>query len=471
MGRGATAFVSFILGRANGTWRLQDLQLGLGKSEEERVLARRKDFLSGSGLMARVLRSTSLILMGYGASQALRLASNLILTRLLFPEAFGLMALITVVIVGLSLFSDVGISPSIAQSKRGDDPDFLNTAWTIQVLRGVVLWGVASAIAYPLALYYDQPDLAIYLPIAALSLFVAGFNPTRIETAHRHLLMGRLTGLDLLSQVLEIAVMIGLALWLNSVMALVILPGPANRFRWEWAAARELVTFGKWIFLSTICYFFASQGDRAVLGKFLSLETLGIYNIGYFLASFPLLLGLSVTARVMIPVYREGARPARIMRLRYGLSLGVIGLLALAAFIGPWAVDLLYDDRYYDAGAILVLVALALIPQAVGMTYDQAALAAGDSRRFFVYSAARSALQVALLLVGVKQAGLIGGIVGLGVAMALAHLVLIWLARAHRVWDPLHDGIFMSVGAVAAVTAVWVHWPRIQEMVVATSGG
>lgn len=87
--------------------------------------------VTGNRLMARALRSTSWIVLGYGGSQAIRLASNLILTRLLFPEAFGLMALIQVVIVGLTLFSDVGIAPSIAQSKRGDDRDFLDTAWTI----------------------------------------------------------------------------------------------------------------------------------------------------------------------------------------------------------------------------------------------------------------------------------------------------------------------------------------------------
>ncbi|WP_432817429.1 oligosaccharide flippase family protein [Sulfitobacter sp. JB4-11] len=446
-----------------------------------------KTLFSGSGLMARVLRSTSWILMGYGASQALRLASNLILTRLLFPEAFGLMALITVVVVGLTLFSDVGISPSIAQSKRGDDPDFLNTAWTIQVIRGFLLWLVASLLAYPLAAFYGQPDLALYLPIAALSLVVAGFNPTRIETAHRHLLMGRLTGLDLISQVIEIGILIALALWLNSVMALAIggvigvtlklmltsafLPGVRNRFRWEGAAARELVTFGKWIFLSTVCHFFASQGDRAVLGKFLTLEMLGIYNIGFFLASFPLLLGLAVTARVMIPVYREGASPARIARLRYVLSVGVIGLLTLAALLGPWVVDLLYDPRYYASGAILVLIALAMIPQAVGLTYDQAALAAGDSRRFFIYSAVRSGLQVSLLLVGVMQFGLIGGIIGLGLAMGLAHLMLIWLARTHRVWDPRHDLIFMAAGCAVTALAVWLHWARLLQLAASSAAG
>ena len=443
-----------------------------------------KDALSGGGLMARVGRSTSWIVLGYGASQAIRLASNLILTRLLFPEAFGLMALISVITVGLTLFSDVGIAPSIAQSKRGDDPAFLNTAWSIQVLRGGALWLVACLLAYPVAQFYGLPELATYLPVAALSLVVAGFNPTRIETAHRHLLMGRLTALDLASQVIGIVVMIVLALIWQSVAALVVggvlqavaklalthygLPGLRNRFRWERAAAGELIRFGKWIFLSTIFWFFASQGDKAILGKFLTLENLGIYNIGYFLASFPLLLGLNVTGRVMIPVYREQARAARISKLRYGLSAGVIGLLAIMALLGPWLVEVLYDARYLHAGAIIVVLCVALIPQVIGMTYDQAALAAGDSRRFFLYSAMRSTLQVSFLLVGAMLAGLIGALVGMGVAMVLAHGTLIWLARVHGVWDARHDAFWAVVGLAVGGSALWLHWGAIAAMAEAT---
>lgn len=441
--------------------------------------------LKDNRLMARVLRSASWIVLGYGAGQLIRLASNLILTRLLFPEAFGLMALITVITVGLTLFSDVGIAPSIAQSKRGDDPAFLNTAWTIQVGRGIALWLAACALALPMASFYDQPDLALYLPIAALTLLVAGFNPTRIETAHRHLLMGRLTALDLASQVFGIAVMILLALWWQSVLALVVggvlqalaklalthygLPGLRNRFAWERPAAGELITFGKWIFLSTIFWFFASQGDKAILGKFLTLESLGIYNIGYFLASFPLLLGLNVTSRVMIPVYREKAPQARISRLRYGLSAGVIGLLIVAALAGPWAVGVLYDARYVHAGAIIVVLAIALIPQGIGMTYDQAALAAGDSRRFFMYSAARAVLQVSLLLWGASTGGVLGAIIGMGVATILAHGVLIWLARVHGVWDARHDALWAAIGAGAAALALWLHRDAIAAMAAATT--
>lgn len=437
--------------------------------------------LRGGRLMARVMRSTSWILLGYGGSQGLRLASNLILTRILFPEAFGLMALISLVTVGLMLFSDVGIAPSIAQSKRGDDPDFLNTAWSIQVMRGIGLWLIASALAVPFASFYDAPELASYLPIAALSLLVTGFNPTRIETAHRHLLMGRLTLLDLTSQLIGLIVMVGLAWWLQSVLALVLggvvgplvklgltwafLPGPANRFRWEPTAVRELVTFGKWIFLSTAFWFFASQGDRAVLGKFLSLENLGIYNIAFFLASFAMQLGTAVSGRVMIPVYRDARHEvAKIAKLRAGLSGVTLTLLLTMALAGPWIVNMLYDARYAQAGGIVTLLAVAQIAQVIGMSYDQAALAAGDSRRFFVVSASRAVLQITFLITGVSLFGIIGAIVGMGLAHLLTHPVIIWLARAHDAWDARHDLIYaVGAGSIGAF-AVWLHWGTIMAL-------
>lgn len=435
--------------------------------------------LRGDRLKARVARSTSWIILGYGASQGLRLASNLILTRLLFPEAFGLMALITTVTVGLRLFSDVGLSPSIAQSKRGDDPDFLDTAWTIQVIRGFLLWVVACLLAYPAAQFYGEADLAVYLPIAAFSLVISGFNPSRIETANRHLLMGRLTALDLMSQAVGIVSMIILAWLLQSVSALVIgmlivavvklllthfaLPGQANRFRWESDAVGELMHFGKWIFLSTACWFFTSQGDKLVLGKFLSLENLGIYNIGFFLASFPVLLGSAVTQRVMIPIYRESARPERIRRLRFGLSSGLVGLLVILAFAGPWLVDFMYDDRYAQAGSIVVILSLAQIVLVMGTTYDQAALAAGDSRRVFIYSAARSVFQFTFLILGATYGGLIGALIGMAVSILLAHGVLIWLARAHGVWDMRHDLVFVSVALATTIAALWLHGSAISE--------
>ncbi|MFM6205833.1 oligosaccharide flippase family protein, partial [Planktothrix sp.] len=90
-----------------------------------------------TSLSKKAIQGTIWTLFGYGGSQVLRFGGNLILTRLLVPELFGLMALVNTFITGLNLFSDVGIRPSIIRSQRGDDPEFLNTAWTIQVFRGL----------------------------------------------------------------------------------------------------------------------------------------------------------------------------------------------------------------------------------------------------------------------------------------------------------------------------------------------
>jgi O-antigen/teichoic acid export membrane protein len=439
--------------------------------------------LRGDGLLARALRGSAWTVTGYGTSQALRLAANLILTRLLFPEAFGLMALVTVFLTGLMMFSDVGISPAIQQNRRGDDPEFLNTAWTMQVIRGVSLWLIACALAWPVATFYGEPLLAQILPVSGLTLLIAGFNPTRIETANRHLMLGRVTVLELCGQLIAITTMIALAWATRSIWALVagtivgavahlllnhfLLPGPANRFRWERSAAGELIRFGKWIFLSTVFGFAASQGDRAILGKYLSMDQLGIYNIGHFLASFPLMLGSVLIGRLLIPLYRERPPAAsaenfrKLRRMRLALTGSLMAMVLTLALIGVPLVGVLYDPRYAAAGAIVVLVCVVRIAQIIGQSYSQAALAAGDSRRFFLVVAASTTLQIGLFLIGAEWSGLVGALVGQGLALVLSHPLIVWLARRHGAWDPLHDAGFAAVGLVVAGAALWLHGDAI----------
>ena len=77
----------------------------------------------------------------------IRFGSNLVMTRLLMPEAFGVMSIATTVMVGLAMFSDLGLRQFIVQSSRGNDPSYLNTAWAIQILRGALLWVVSVAVS------------------------------------------------------------------------------------------------------------------------------------------------------------------------------------------------------------------------------------------------------------------------------------------------------------------------------------
>ncbi|UYV38726.1 oligosaccharide flippase family protein [Rhodobacteraceae bacterium D3-12] len=444
-------------------------------------------FMGEQSVLARAVRSAGLTIVGFGTSQGLRLISNLILTRLLFPEAFGMMALITVFLMGLNMFSDVGVTPAIMQSERGDEEDFLNTAWTIQVIRGLCLFVVACGIAWPVAWFYGEADLALMLPVSALSLVIAGFNPTRLDQANRHLRLGRVTALDMFNQAVGIGAAILLAWLWQSVWALVIsgvigalvqlvvysmfLPGAANRFRWEKPAAQELIGFGKWIFLSTVAGFFLSQADKLLIGKYLPLDQFGVYNIGYFLASFPLLMGGVLVRRILIPIYREWPPTAarenfmRLRKMRFIVSGALLVILAVLAVGGVWIVDWLYDPRYAMAGAVTVVIACMQIPQVIALTYDQAALAAGDSKRFFVLAGSKAAMMVACLLIGLEVGGLFGALIGQGVAMLLVYPVVIWLSRATGAWDRLHDMGLALAGVMLVLLALWVNGAEIRALV------
>jgi O-antigen/teichoic acid export membrane protein len=144
-------------------------------------------------LRARAASGTMVSVVGQAASQGLRLVSNLILSKLLFPEAFGLMALVNMLMLGLAAISDVGLQPAIIRHARGDEQRFLDTAWTIQVIRGVILWGIGSALAIPMADFYNEPELVTIVPIATLSALLAGFTSTKIVTLTRHMRPGRLS--------------------------------------------------------------------------------------------------------------------------------------------------------------------------------------------------------------------------------------------------------------------------------------
>jgi O-antigen/teichoic acid export membrane protein len=164
----------------------------------------------------------------------------------------------------------------------------------------------------------------------------------------------------------------------------------------------------------------------------------------------------------MIPVYRDAKHEtAKISKLRFGISGVVLTLLLVMAAAGPWLVAVLYDPRYAAGGGIVTLLAIALIPQVIGMSYDQAALAAGDSRRLFVLSASRAMFQISFLIVGVSLFGIIGAIVGIGLAHLLTYPVIIWLARTHDAWDMRHDVICAIVAGGMGALVVWWHWDAI----------
>jgi len=336
---------------------------------------------------------------GYGASQVLRLGGNLILTRLLEPKLFGLMALVNVFIMGLHLFSDLGIGPSIIQNKHGDDPVFLNTAWTLQVVRGIFLWLCSLVLAWPVAQFYNEPKFLWLLPVVALTALISGFGSTAIYTLNRHMAVGQVARFEFGRQVVSLFVIIAWAVFDHSIRALVIgalvgqlvglvwtyriIPNTSNWFDWDKEAAKEIFSFGKWIFLSTAVTFFAEQADRLVFGKLLSLEMLGVYGIALTFADLPRSVTSALNGKVIFPAISKLAdlpRAAICVKLNHNRKFVLIpmtfGLTILVCF-GDILIKILYDERYIEAAWMMPILALGIWPRILCNTNEPSLFAIG----------------------------------------------------------------------------------------------
>ncbi len=442
--------------------------------------------LAGDGMGARVMRGSMLTVVGFGATQALRLASNLILTRLLFPEAFGLMTIVALFLTGSQMLTDVGIVTGIIRSKRGDDPVFLNTAWVLQILRGSFLAVIFGIIAGPVSRFYGEPVLESLLYGVGFITFVLGFRSTRIATANRRIALGRLTVMNVGSQVLSIIVMITLAIILESVWALMwgmiigdlaktllshlILPGSPNRLQFERAAFLEQFHFGKYLFASSGLTFVIENGDRMLLSKFISLANLGFYNIAYFFASVPLMLAGKFVLDVIYPLY--SAHPPiesddnrrAISRTRFMLTGGLFVMLFTLGLIGQWLVELLYTQEYWQAGPIMVLLTLSLMPNLIVQGYAFVLLANGESGTYTAFQLFRAVVQTTILTIGLVNFGLIGAMVAQPLAVVLTYPVLFYVIRPHRADDPLHDFTFGTLTVLCACVIFWFHEDAFQSV-------
>ncbi len=403
-------------------------------------------------LKGKVLAGSIWSLGGYGASQVIRLGSSLILTRVLFREVFGVMALVQTFVSGIHMFSDLGIGPSLIQNSKGEEPDFYNTAWTLQVFRGMGIWLLSFLIAWPAARFYYNPgwttytqwDLFLFIPAVGFSALISGFNSTAIFTLNRRLDLKRLTLLQLGYQGVAVVIMVAWALEWKTVWALIggrliadvffavishrIIPGYRNRFHWDRKYALELVHFGKWIFLSTVLTFLAQQSDKLIFGKIVTLETLGVYWVAFNLAVLPTMGILKIGSQVAFPAYSEKVRSGEgleetFWRMRKPLVALGGAILGVYLVSGRDVVAVLYDPRYYGAGWMLQLLALGAWFQIQECTNGSALLALGDAKWVAAGNGAKVAGLVVLVPLGYTLLGFHGAILGLAGADLLRYLV------------------------------------------------
>jgi len=317
----------------------------------------------------------------FAIMQLLRLANSVVLARLLAPPVFGLMMIVNTIKTGVELLSDVGINQNIVSSKQGDTPDFYDTAWTLQVLRGVILGVLCVLFAGVFASFFEEPQLAVILPIFALLFIFSGFQSTARALLQKRVAVVRADLFELSVLLFTVVLQIVLALITPTIWALVIgsvasgaatliasyflVPGLRHRFLIEPTSAHKILHFSKWIFLSSIIYFLALNFDRLYFAKQISLADLGVFAIARSLADMISSAAVRSSNLLVFPTVAamEGPNYEVRQKLLHGrrtvLLLVALGLGAFVA-ISDVVVELLYDVRYVEAATLLPLLLLGV---------------------------------------------------------------------------------------------------------------
>jgi O-antigen/teichoic acid export membrane protein len=442
-------------------------------------------------LRQRALRAGAWTVASYGVELSTRLLTNLVMTRLLFPEAFGVVAAATALIVGLGLLSDFGVRAVIIRSPHGEDPKFLQSAWTFQCSRGVLLWLVLIVVCavlnlqtirsmLPLESVFANVQFPFVTCILGITLALSGFESTAIPLNTRRLNFKAITVLDLTARTTSIPIMIALAYVYPSVWSIVagnvvsaivrlalshaIIPGPQMKFAWHREHIKEIVAFGKWVNLSSTATFISSQSDVLLLGLWLTGPLLGIYFIAKTLSdaieNFVERLNSSMTLSVLGEIARRnpGDLKERYYRFRLPIDLAAAGSAGFLFAASDLIVNVLYDPRYAEAGVMLRILSFALL--LYPSLLIRGAFAVVGKPNIVAWISVVQAISLACCMVfGFYFFGALGGIAGAVASRAVPSVAILLMAR-HEGWISLAKELrclpIYGVGLILGKLAVYV---------------
>ncbi len=335
-----------------------------------------------AGLAGTVLRGAGLGGVGYGMSQALTLVTYIVLARLITPEEFGDFAAATVLIGFTLLITETGMMSAIVQ-RRSRVEEAANTAFLATIVTGFGFTLVLLALAPVLGAFFDSDDVSalaaatsgiIFLrtiqavpdgllwrqfsflrrlviePAQALAFGIAAILCATSDLGAWSLVAGQYA-----SHGVEVILVWSLARWRPR-------PGLASFGMW-----RELVGYGRHVFVATTILRAGEQSDAVIVGKILGAGPLGQFRYAYRVASTPFLLILAAASFSIFPAFARIAHDAERMSaaflrsLRWMMAVAAPAGLILVA-LGLQLTVLVFGDVWRPAG----YAAMAMAGFAVG---------------------------------------------------------------------------------------------------------
>ena len=394
----------------------------------------------------RLVSSSAIIFLEKLVIKGIQFVRTVVVARILFPDDLGLFAMASLALGITNVFFTTGFASALIYEK--DAEKYLDSAWTVNVIRGILLSILLFFVVAPLAgIFFKNPAAVPFARALAVVCFIGGFENVALVFFQKELQFIRLFLFDVASVVVQVIVTIVSVVLLRSAWALVFGVIAAHltnlivsymvhpfrpRFTLDMAGARRLFKFGKWISVTAILGFFINQGDSAIVGRVLDASSLGFYQIAFALGMLPAAEFTRSFSSVLFPLYAKVRHDAeklkdsfiRVSRVLFLISVPAsFGILALA----PDIVRMVYGEKWLPlVPALYVLVFLGLI-RTVDYAVSPLLLGIGKPR----VQTETLIAQTVVMYVGIVPLTKMFGTVGtaLSVVIGAAVLVCIYIFR------------------------------------------
>jgi O-antigen/teichoic acid export membrane protein len=354
-----------------------------------------------AGLEKIRLTASSALALSTVGTNALRVISTIVLTRLLSPDVYGITGMIMSIFYMVHMMTDIGLQAYVIRHERSDEPHFLDSVFTIHAIRGVILAGLAALLAWPLSKLLIMPGLAAPLSVSSLVFAIDGLISLHQFRGLRDGKVQRFAMIELLTGVSQTLVALGLALLLRNVWAIVasmvvassirawathfFFAGGRHSFRFDGRVAGDLWRFSRVIATSSIITLVIVQVDKLALGRSLSLIQFGTYVVASSLAAAPAAFAFNYASSIVYPAVAAAWRMGNSLsdayyrcwgRFFYLYAFGGGILIGIAELL----VRVLYDPRYGPAAHYLKILAVSTAIMMVTRSMETVEVAMGRTR-------------------------------------------------------------------------------------------
>ncbi|HUN55331.1 MAG TPA: oligosaccharide flippase family protein [Smithella sp.] len=416
------------------------------------ILKNLKSFINNShyllkdqqSLLGRCVRSGGILAAGSLSENSLRFIRNIILARILVPDAFGLMATIMAIVAASEAFAEVGLTQSIIQNKNGADKEFLNVIWWFSAFRGIALYVIVFFAAPFIANFLNKPEAALILRIALIAIPLRGLTSPNIFLLQKDLKFRKWVILTQSAIILGILIAIMSSFYLRNVWALVLgyIAEAFSIFLFSYifyphipklqinlSHAKDIMSFSRKIFGLPMLMVLYMQMDNFVIGKVLSLSTLGLYALARDLADIPNKIFTRIMP-VFLPAFSivqddKDILKTSLLKLTEIIATFVLPFLTFYVVFSKPVLALVYSSVYSKVAIPFSIMCGYVFLYILSSLIMNVVFATGNPDKYRTPSLVRTIIFLIILYPAAKYFGLIGVSLSALFSMCLAFVIQI----------------------------------------------